>query len=179
MSEQSWTEVSSGLCKNNTVSDNNFPSAFTVTNRFSSLSVEYASLDPKDAVPQDVGIEDSHFQFTFASSQGAVTTENIGPTDFELLKEATAAVAEQKTSHLVTSAPTETVNSPLVVVDGISSETHCTYCGMPKGTCRANAMSGSEKIKPVALAVIELHLSEGIDQSVTQSVSQSLENSVK
>ena len=35
--------------------------------------------------------------------------------------------------------------------------------------------SNSEKFKPVALAVIELCLSEGISQSVTQSV----ENSVK
>ena len=108
-----------------TVSDNNFPSAFPVTNRFSSLSVEYASLDPEDAVPQDVGVEDSHIQFTFASSQGAVTTENIGPTDFELLEEAIAVVAEQKTSHLVTTAPPDTVNSPLVVTDGIASETLC------------------------------------------------------
>ena len=58
--EQSWTKVSSGLCRDNTVSDNNFPSAFPVTNRFSSLSVDYVSLDPKDVVPQDVGIEDSH-----------------------------------------------------------------------------------------------------------------------
>ena len=33
---------------------------------------------------------------------------------------------------------------------------------MPKGTCRAEATSNSEKIKPVALAVIELRLSEGI-----------------
>ena len=33
----------------------------------------------------------------------------------------------------------------------------------------------SEEIKPVALAIIELRLSEGI----SQSVSQSLENSVK
>ena len=62
-------------------------------------------MDPEDAVPQDVGIEDSHIQFTFASSQGAVTTENIGPADFELLEKAIAAVAEQKTSHLVISAP--------------------------------------------------------------------------
>ena len=51
----------------------------------------------------------------------------------------------------------------------------CTYCGMPKGTSRAEATSNSENIKPVALAVIELRLSEGISQSVTQSV----ENSVK
>ena len=49
------------------------------------------------------------------------------------------------------------------------------YWGMPKGTCRAEATSNSEKMKPVALAVIELCLSEGI----RQSVSQSLENSVK
>ena len=31
-----------------------------------------------------------------------------------------------------------------------------------KGTCRAEVMSNSEKIKPVALAVIKLRLSEGI-----------------
>ena len=51
---------------------------------------------------------------------------------------------------------------------------HCTYCGMPKGTARAEAMSNSEKIKPIALAVIifELHLSEGINKSVSQSVSR-------
>ena len=30
------------------------------------------------------------------------------------------------------------------------------YCGMQKGTCRAEATSNSEKIKSVALAVIEL-----------------------
>jgi len=39
---------------------------------------------------------------------------------------------------------------------------HCTYCGMPKGTSRVEATSNSEKIKPVALAVIKLHWSEGI-----------------
>ena len=39
----------------------------------------------------------------------------------------------------------------------------------------AIAMSNSEKIKPVALAVIKLHLSEGI----SQSGSQSAENSTK
>ena len=52
---------------------------------------------------------------------------------------------------------------------------------------KAEAMSNSEKIKPVALAVTELCLSEGISQllsqSVTQSVSQllsqSVENSIK
>jgi len=33
---------------------------------------------------------------------------------------------------------------------------HCKYCGMPKGTSQAKAMLNSEKIKPVALAVIEL-----------------------
>ena len=56
---------------------------------------------------------------------------------------------------------------------------HCTYCGMPKGTCRAEATSNSEKIKPVALAIIELRLSEGISKSVTYLLTQSVENSVK
>ena len=49
---------------------------------------------------------------------------------------------------------------------------------MQKGTCRAEATLNSEKIKTVALAVIELCLSEGISQSVSYSVSQSVENSV-
>ena len=31
---------------------------------------------------------------------------------------------------------------------------------MPKGTCSAEAMLNSEKIKLVTLAIIELHLSE-------------------
>ena len=53
---------------------------------------------------------------------------------------------------------------------------HCTHCGMPKGTSRAEVTSNSEKIKPIALAVIELCLSEGISQLVTQS---SVENSIK
>ena len=35
---------------------------------------------------------------------------------------------------------------------------------MPKGTYRAETTSNSEKIKPVALAIIELLLSEGISQ---------------
>ena len=56
---------------------------------------------------------------------------------------------------------------------------HCTYCGMPKGTSQAEAMSNSEKIKPIALAVIELCLSEGISQPVTYLPSQSVKNSVK
>jgi len=50
---------------------------------------------------------------------------------------------------------------------------------MPKGTTWAEATSNSEKIKPVALAVIKLRWSEGIRQLVSQSVSQSVENSVK
>jgi len=33
---------------------------------------------------------------------------------------------------------------------------HCTYCDMSKGTSQAETMLNSEKIKPVALAVIEL-----------------------
>ena len=41
----------------------------------------------------------------------------------------------------------------------------CTFCGMPKDTSRAEVTLNSEKIKPVALAVIELCLSESISQS--------------
>ena len=51
---------------------------------------------------------------------------------------------------------------------------HCTYCGMPKGTSRAEATLNREKIKPVAIAVIELRLTEVISQSVRQSVSQAV-----
>ena len=47
---------------------------------------------------------------------------------------------------------------------------HCTYCGMPKGTSRPEAMSNSEKINLVTLAVLELRCSEGIRQLVSQSV---------
>ena len=46
---------------------------------------------------------------------------------------------------------------------------------MPKGTCRAEATSNSEKINLVALAIIEFRLSEGISQSVSQLLSQSVE----
>jgi len=48
------------------------------------------------------------------------------------------------------------------------------YSGMAKGTSRAEAMSKSKKIKPVALAIVELRESEGISQSVSQSVGQSI-----
>ena len=41
-----------------------------------------------------------------------------------------------------------------------------------KGHILGEAMLNSEEIKPIALAVIKLHLSEGISQSVSQSVSQ-------
>jgi len=46
---------------------------------------------------------------------------------------------------------------------------------MAKGTSQAEVMSNSEKIKFVALAIVELHKSENIRQLVNQSV----ENSVK
>ena len=48
------------------------------------------------------------------------------------------------------------------------SRMHCMYWGMPKGTSRAKATLNSEKIKPVALAVIELRLFEGISQLLSQ-----------
>ena len=49
---------------------------------------------------------------------------------------------------------------------------HCMYCGMPVGTCWAEVMS--KKFKPIALAVIEIHLSEGISQAGSQSVLKAL-----
>ena len=49
--------------------------------------------------------------------------------------------------------------------------------------CICQAKATLNKIKPLALAVIELHLSEGIRQAgrqaASQSVSQSVENSIK
>jgi len=52
---------------------------------------------------------------------------------------------------------------------------HCMYNGMAKGTSRAEVMSNSKNIKPVALAIVNLRKSEGIGQAVSKSV----ENSVK
>ena len=43
-----------------------------------------------------------------------------------------------------------------------------TYIVCVKGICQAKATL--DKIKPVGLAVVELHLSEGIRQEVNQSV---------
>jgi len=39
------------------------------------------------------------------------------------------------------------------------------YSGMAKGTSQAEATSNNEKIKSIALAIVELHKSEGISQS--------------
>ena len=50
----------------------------------------------------------------------------------------------------------------------------CTLCEMQKGTCETEATSNGEKIKPKALTIIELCLSEGISQE-----SQSVENSTE
>jgi len=41
------------------------------------------------------------------------------------------------------------------------------YSSMAKGTSRAEATSNSEKIKSVALTIVELHESEGIRQAVS------------
>ena len=49
---------------------------------------------------------------------------------------------------------------------------------MKKGTSRVEATLNSERIRPVALAVIKLRLSEGINQLLSQLLSQSVENSV-
>ena len=45
---------------------------------------------------------------------------------------------------------------------------HCTYCGMPTDISQAEATSNSEKIEPVALAIIELCLTKGISEAVSQ-----------
>ena len=55
-----------------------------------------------------------------------------------------------------------------------TGKSHCTYCGMSKGTFWAEATSNSEKIKPVALAIIELCFTEGISQSGSQSEDNSI-----
>ena len=44
------------------------------------------------------------------------------------------------------------------------AQLYCTYCCMPKGTYRAEAMTNQE------LAVSNLQLSEGISEVVSQSV---------
>ena len=54
---------------------------------------------------------------------------------------------------------------------------HCTHCGMLKDASWTKAMSKSDKIKPVALVVIKLRLSEGISQLLTQSVTYSVSQS--
>jgi len=48
------------------------------------------------------------------------------------------------------------------------------YSGMPKGTSQAEATLNSEKIKPIALVIIELRESEGVRLTGRQLVSQSV-----
>jgi len=47
---------------------------------------------------------------------------------------------------------------------------HCMYIGMTKGTPWAEAKMNIEKIKPVALTIVELHESDGIRQAVENVV---------
>jgi len=42
------------------------------------------------------------------------------------------------------------------------------HSSMAKGTSRAEATLNSKKIKPIALAIVELHESEGIGQAGRQ-----------
>jgi len=44
---------------------------------------------------------------------------------------------------------------------------HGMYSSMAKDTSRVEATSNSKKIKPVALAIVELHKSEGIKLAVS------------
>jgi len=48
---------------------------------------------------------------------------------------------------------------------------HYMYSGMAKGTSQAEATSNSEKIKPVALAIVELQRHQVSRQAGTQLVS--------
>ena len=47
-----------------------------------------------------------------------------------------------------------------------ANKVHCRHCGMPKGTSQAEETV--KNFKPVALAVIELHLPEKISQLPSQ-----------
>jgi len=51
---------------------------------------------------------------------------------------------------------------------------HWSCSGWQKGTSWDEATLNSEEIKPIALAVIKLHLPEGISHIVSQIVSQSV-----
>jgi len=51
---------------------------------------------------------------------------------------------------------------------------HWMYSGMAKGTSWAEATSNSKKVKPVALAIVELREPESIRQAVCQSVETSV-----
>jgi len=48
---------------------------------------------------------------------------------------------------------------------------HCTYCGIPKGNTQAKVTLNSEKIKRLALAIVELCWSDGIREAISQLVS--------
>jgi len=57
---------------------------------------------------------------------------------------------------------------------------HCVYSGMAKGTSRAEATSNSEKIEPVALAMLSnTNLKASVSHSVSQPASQSVGQSVR
>jgi len=44
---------------------------------------------------------------------------------------------------------------------------YCMYSGLAKGTSQAEATSNSEKIKPIALAIVQLCESESIRELVS------------
>jgi len=56
---------------------------------------------------------------------------------------------------------------------------HFMYNNMAKGTTGAQVTMNSEKIMLLTLAIVELHLSAGISQTVSQSVEISLNNILK
>ena len=74
--------------------------------------------------------------------------------------------ATTKLTHFTVSKDERNTNED----NGKSLRSALEYCGVPKGTYQAEVTLNSEKIKPVALAVIELRLTEDIRQLVSHSV---------
>jgi len=70
-------------------------------------------------------------------------------------------------SHHVQSTPFVVNKDEWDTKKGRGKSMHCMYSGMTKGTSRTEAKLNSEKIKPVALAIVELRESEGIRQLVS------------
>ena len=88
---------------------------------------------------------------------------------------------EGKSSHVAAKLTSFTVSQDELVTKEDTGKEECIVhiAEYKKGISWAKVASNSEKIKPMALAVIEFSLSEAISHSAgSQSVSQPVENSV-